>query len=49
MKTSKPSWPDYLPAPKDDVFALGVIALNYGFLENILECVFAEVARLNRV
>lgn len=37
------TWPDYLPGPADDIFAVGVIALTYGFLENLYRCLFSTV------
>ena len=36
-------WPDYLPGPRDDLLALGVVSLNYGYMENILRILFAMV------
>ncbi|HZK90468.1 MAG TPA: hypothetical protein VFC56_10010 [Stellaceae bacterium] len=40
-------WPIYLPGPRDDIFAIGVVALTYGLLENILRVLFSCVADLN--
>jgi hypothetical protein len=42
-------WPNYLPAQRDELIALGVIALNYGQLESMFQHVFAEVTRLNEI
>lgn len=42
-----PEWPQYLPSPKQDIMALGVIALNYGQLENMFRHLFAIVAQFN--
>lgn len=44
---SPTTWPDYLPLPHDDVFAIGVIALNYCQLENMLKGLFSSVTRMN--
>lgn len=46
-KSSETSWPDYLPLPHEDIFAIGVVALNYCQLENIFRSVFSGVTRLN--
>ena len=40
-------WPDYLPGPRNDLLALGVIALNYGRLENIFRIIFAMVSGMS--
>src|ERR1700694_5794823 len=40
-------WPEYLPAPSDDVFAIGVVALNYGQMESMFKHLFAVVTRMN--
>jgi len=42
------SWPNYLPLPREDIFAIGVIALSYGRLENMLQAMFAAVIHLNQ-
>ena len=39
-------WPKDLPLPKDDVFAIGVIALNYGWLEAIFQSLFRVVTEM---
>jgi hypothetical protein len=44
---SKTQWPKYLPLPPDDIFALGVIALNYCQLENMFRALFSAVAQWN--
>jgi hypothetical protein len=41
------SWPEYLDGRKESIFALGVITLNYGFLENIMGCVFAAATGID--
>jgi len=40
-------WPDYLPGPRDDILALGVVSLNYGHLENIFRVMFAMVTGMS--
>jgi hypothetical protein len=45
--TSEREWPDYMPLPRKDVFAIGVIALNYCQLENILRALFSSITQLN--
>lgn len=35
------NWPGYLSGPRDDLLALGVVSLNYGYLENIFRVIFA--------
>jgi hypothetical protein len=44
---SEKQWPDYMPLPRDDIFAIGVIALNYCQLENMLRALFSNVTQLN--
>jgi hypothetical protein len=44
---SESKWPDYLPLPREDIFAIGVIALAYGQLESIFKVMLATVARWN--
>src|ERR1044072_9514102 len=34
-------WPNYLPGPRDHLYALGVISLTYGSLESMFEVLFA--------
>ena len=41
-------WPDYLPGPRGDLMALGVICLNYGQLENMFQILFAEATGMTR-
>src|SRR3954468_13469385 len=41
------NWPSYLSGPRDDIFAIGVISLNYGKLENSFRILFSNVAHLN--
>lgn len=45
-QSSDDKWPSYIPAPRDDIFALGVISLNYGYLENMLRSLFTSVVGL---
>lgn len=40
-------WPEYMPLPREDIFAIGVVALNYCQLENMFQAVFSAVTRLN--
>jgi hypothetical protein len=47
MHEHQDSWHDYLPGPKDDLLALGVVSLNYGYLENIFRIIFAFVTQLS--
>jgi hypothetical protein len=42
-------WPNYLPCPTDDVFALGIVCLNYGLLEAMFRHLFSIVTRFNEV
>lgn len=42
-------WPKDLPLPNDYVFALGVVALNYGQLEAMFQALFAAAIGLNEV
>ena len=39
------AWPDYLPLPRDDIFALGVITLSYCMLENTFMTLLSNVAQ----
>lgn len=41
------NWPDYLPGPRDDLLALGVASLNYGYLENIFRVLFSFATGLD--
>lgn len=41
-------WPSYLPGPKDDLLALGVVSLNYGYLENVLRVLFGMVTGMHQ-
>lgn len=47
MNNPHKTWPDYLPLPREDMLALGVIALNFCQLENIFRALMASVARWN--
>lgn len=47
MQEDWDSWPDYLPGPRDDLLALGVVSLNYGYLENIFRIIFTFVTDLS--
>src|SRR5437764_2608998 len=40
-------WPLYLPGPRHDILAMGVISLTYGQLENLFRTVFSLVADMN--
>ena len=40
-------WPLYLPGPRDDILALGVVSLGYGQLENMFRSVFSLVTSMN--
>jgi hypothetical protein len=42
-------WPEYLPGPRQDIMALGIIALSYGQLENAFRLVFSAVTRMNEI
>lgn len=42
-----PDWPNYLPAPKDDIYALGVICLLYGQLESMFQLVFSAATTMD--
>lgn len=41
------NWPAYHPGQREETLALGVIALNYGQLENLYRTVFAYVTGMN--
>jgi hypothetical protein len=41
------NWPPYLPGPRDDLLALGVVSLNYGYLENIFRVIFSFATELS--
>jgi hypothetical protein len=46
--TGTDDWPNYLwSIPRADIMALGVIALNYGQLENALRNIFGIVSGMN--
>ena len=47
MANTGEEWPPYLPGPREDIFALGVISLNYGQLENMFRALVSGVARWN--
>src|SRR5689334_16831156 len=40
-------WPSYLPGPRNDILALGVISLTYGLLETMFKLLFASVGDMN--
>ena len=40
-------WPEYHPGNRKDILALGVIALNYGQLENVYRALFSYVTGMN--
>lgn len=40
-------WPSYMPGPKEDIYALGVICLRYGQLESIFQLVFSQATRMD--
>src|SRR5688572_15482052 len=40
------AWPNYLPGPRDNIFALGVISLMYGSLEWMFASVFQAVTQV---
>lgn len=42
-------WPEYLPGPPDYILVLGVIALNYGRMENMFRYLFSTVTRMNEI
>jgi hypothetical protein len=46
---SDDKWPEYLAGPREDTQALGVIALNYGQLENAFRLIFSAVTRMNEI
>jgi hypothetical protein len=48
LSKQRDDWPSYLPGPRDDILALGVIGLTYGFLENIFRSVFATAANMHQ-
>lgn len=39
-------WEEYMPGPKEDIYALGVICLAYGQLESMFQLVFSEATRM---
>src|SRR6476659_319728 len=41
------NWPPYLPGSRNDILALGVISLEYGFLENMFRVLFSIVGNMN--
>jgi hypothetical protein len=49
MRISLEDWPGYLPGPQEDILVLGVIALNYGQMENAFRRVFSNVTRMNDI
>jgi hypothetical protein len=40
-------WPPYLPGPRDDIMAVGVISLTYNQLENMFRALFSVVTDMN--
>lgn len=40
-------WPEYHPGNRKDILAFGVIALNYGLLENMYRALFSCVTGMN--
>jgi hypothetical protein len=42
-------WPELLHGSKDDLVALGVISLNYGYLENMFRALFALATGMERI
>jgi hypothetical protein len=42
-------WPDYLPIPREDVFALGVVSLNYNQLEGMFGALFEAVTMVGPI
>jgi hypothetical protein len=48
MSLTSDPWPKDLPLPRDHVFALGVISLNYGQLEGIFQYLFAEATGIGQ-
>jgi hypothetical protein len=49
VSLDKDKWPEYLPGPPDYILMLGVIALNYGQLENMFRHLFSSVTRMNEI
>lgn len=47
MADSQIPWPGYLPLPKVDILAIGVVALEFARLENIFRALLSSVARWN--
>lgn len=45
-KISRLGWPNYLPGPRENIFAIGVISLLYGQLENLFSCVFSAATQM---
>lgn len=43
----KEKWPSYMPLPRDDIFAIGVIALNYCLLEGMFRTLLSAVTHWN--
>jgi hypothetical protein len=46
-RRSGDDWPAYLPGPRDDIMAVGVISLTYGLLENMFRALFSVIADMN--
>lgn len=44
---TKQRWPDYMPLPREDIFAIGVIALNFCLLEGMFRTLLAAVTHWN--
>lgn len=42
-------WPEYLPGSPDHILMVGIIALNYGRMENMFRYLFSVVTRMNEI
>jgi hypothetical protein len=42
-------WPTYSIGPKDSIFALGVVSVNYARLEHAIHAMFAVILGIDRV
>lgn len=45
---TKQRWPDYMPLPRDDIYAIGIIALNFCLLEGMFRNLLSAVTHWNQ-
>ena len=46
MSNPNSDWPDYLPGPRENIFALGVISLAFSGLELLFETLFQKATQI---